>query len=335
MSFPPSHSFGATDPPWHSFGATAPPSHSFGATDPPSHSFDATGPHSQSLSAAPPASQSPGVIKVPEEPILILSDLHMGHRASRIKDPEQLAPLLSGIRCVVLNGDTAEMRHEEDRPIGRKLAADLAKMCHHLGTKPFFINGNHDPTISHINHFDLASDIILVTHGDVLFFGVTPWSRDAAHYRRKHQEILDGLDPENLSDFEERLRATKQTALELQMVEPPLTKSRIPGLRLALRQLWPPWRPFKILKAWQETPKRAVDLANIFRPKARFVIIGHTHFPGAWKKSGRVVINTGSFIRYFPAHGAIINRDRIEVRQIDLQQGKFRFGKEIGSFALG
>jgi predicted phosphodiesterase len=325
MSFPPSHSFGATDP----------PSHSFGATDPPSHSFDATGPHSQSLSATPPASQSPGVIKVPEEPILILSDLHMGHRASRIKDPEQLAPLLSGIRCVVLNGDTAEMRHEEDRPIGRKLAADLAKMCHHLGTKPFFINGNHDPTISHINHFDLASDIILVTHGDVLFFGVTPWSRDAAHYRRKHQEILDGLDPENLSDFEERLRATKQTALELQMVEPPLTKSRIPGLRLALWQLWPPWRPFKILKAWQETPKRAVDLANIFRPKARFVIIGHTHFPGAWKKSGRVVINTGSFIPYFPAHGAIINRDRIEVRQIDLQQGKFRFGKEIGSFVLG
>jgi predicted phosphodiesterase len=301
---------------------------------PPSHSFGATGPHSQSLSAPPPASQSPGVIKVPEEPILILSDLHMGHRASRIKDPEQLAPLLSGIRCVVLNGDTAEMRHEEDRPIGRKLAADLAKMCHHLGTKPFFINGNHDPTISHINHFDLAADTILVTHGDVLFFGVTPWSQDAAHYRRKHQEILDGLDPENLSDFEERLRATKQTALELQMVEPPLTKSRIPGLRLALRQLWPPWRPFKILKAWQETPKRAVDLANIFRPKARFVIIGHTHFPGAWKKSGRVVINTGSFIPYFPAHGAMINWDRIEVRQIDLQQGKFRFGKEIGSFAL-
>jgi predicted phosphodiesterase len=301
---------------------------------PPSQSSDATGPHSQSLSATPPASRSPGVMKAPEEPILILSDLHMGHRASRIKDPEQLAPLLSGIRCVVLNGDTAEMRHEEDRPIGRKLAADLAKMCHHLGTKPFFINGNHDPTISHINHFDLASDTILVTHGDVLFFGVTPWSRDAAHYRRKHQEILDGLDPENLSDFEERLRATKQTALELQMVEPPLTKSRIPSLRLALRQLWPPWRPFKILKAWQETPKRAVDLANIFRPKTRFVIIGHTHFPGAWEKAGRVVINTGSFIPYFPAHGAIINPDRIEVRQIDLQQGKFCFGKEIGSFAL-
>jgi predicted phosphodiesterase len=321
-------------PPSQSSDATGPHSHSFGATSPYSQSSDATGPHSQSLSATPPASRSPGVMKVPEEPILILSDLHMGHRASRIKDPEQLAPLLSGIRCVVLNGDTAEMRHEEDRPIGRKLAADLAKMCHHLGTKPFFINGNHDPTISHINHFDLASDTILVTHGDVLFFGVTPWSRDAAHYRRKHQEILDGLDPENLSDFEERLRATKQTALELQMVEPPLTKSRIPSLRLALRQLWPPWRPFKILKAWQETPKRAVDLANIFRPKARFVIIGHTHFPGAWKKSGRVVINTGSFIPYFPAHGAMINWDRIEVRQIDLHQGKFRFGKEIGSFAL-
>jgi predicted phosphodiesterase len=303
-------------------------------TGPHSQSFGATGHSSESFSATPPASHSSGVIRVPEEPILILSDLHMGHRASRIKDPEQLAPLLSGIRSVVFNGDTAEMRHEEDRPIGRKLAADLAKMCHHLGTKPFFINGNHDPTISHINHFDLASDAILVTHGDVLFFGVTPWSREAAHYRRKHQEILAGLDRENLSDLEERLRATKQTALELQMVEAPLTKSRLPGLRLALNLLWPPWRPFKILKAWQETPKRAVDLANIFRPKARFVIIGHTHFPGAWRKSGRVVINTGGFIPYFPAHGALIERDRLEVRQIDRRQGKFCFGKEIGSFAL-
>lgn len=303
-------------------------------TGPHSQSFGAPSPSSQSFSSTPPASQSSGVMRVPEEPILILSDLHMGHRASRIKDPEQLAPLLSGIRSVVFNGDTAEMRHEEDRPIGRKLAADLAKMCHHLGTKPFFINGNHDPTISHINHFDLASDAILVTHGDVLFFGVTPWSRAAAHYRRKHQEILDGLDQENLSDFEERLRATKQTSLELQMVEAPLTKSRLPGLRLTLSQLWPPLRPFKILKAWQETPKRAVDLANIFRPKARFVIIGHTHFPGAWKKSERVVINTGSFIPYFPAHGALVERDRLEVRQIDLRQGKFCFGKEIGSFAL-
>src|SRR5215469_9283796 len=303
-------------------------------TGPHSQSFGAPSPSSQSFSSTPPASQSSGVMRVPEEPILILSDLHMGHRASRLKDPEQLAPLLSGIRSVLFNGDTAEMRHEEDRPIGRKLAADLAKMCHHLGTKPFFINGNHDPTISHINHFDLASDAILVTHGDVLFFGVTPWSREAAHYRRKHQEILDGLDQEDLSDFEERLRATKQTALELQMVEPPLTKSRVPGLRLALSQLWPPWRPFKILKAWQETPKRAVDLANIFRPRARFVIIGHTHFPGAWKKSERVVINTGSFIPYFPAHGALVERDRLEVRQIDLRQGKFCLGKEIGSFAL-
>ena len=303
-------------------------------TGPHSQSFGAPGHSSQSFSATPPASHGSGVIRVPEEPILILSDLHMGHRASRIKDPEQLAPLLSGIRSVVFNGDTAEMRHEEDRPIGRKMAADLAKVCHHLGTRPSFINGNHDPTISHINHLDLASDTILVTHGDILFFGMTPWSPDAVHYRRKHQEILDGLDQESLSDFEQRLRATKQTALELQMIESPLTKSRIPGLRLALRQLWPPLRPFKILKAWQETPKRAIDLANIFRPKARFVIIGHTHFPGTWKKSGRVVINTGSFIPYFPAHGALIERDRLEVRQIDLRQGKFCFGKEIGSFAL-
>ena len=70
----------------------------------------------------------------PTEPILILSDLHLGHRASLIENPEQLAVLLRGPGSVIFNGDTAEMRTPEDRTIGRRLAADLARVCHHAGT---------------------------------------------------------------------------------------------------------------------------------------------------------------------------------------------------------
>ena len=51
----------------------------------------------------------------PIEPVLILSDLHLGHRASLIEHPDQLASLLQGPGSVIFNGDTSEVRNPEDR----------------------------------------------------------------------------------------------------------------------------------------------------------------------------------------------------------------------------
>ena len=270
----------------------------------------------------------------PIEPVLILSDLHLGHRASLIEHPDQLASLLHGSGSVIFNGDTAEMRNPEDRLVGRKLAADLARLCHQAGRKAFFLNGNHDPTVSNANHLDLEGGAILVTHGDILFLDLAPWSRDAKHYRLKHREILAGLGPNDFADFEKRLLATKRTAIELQMIEEPLTRGRTPSFQLFIRQFWPPFRPLMIIKAWCEVPGRAANLAGVFRPQARFVIIGHTHYPGAWKVAQRVVINTGSFVPYFGAYAAIIESGRLEVRRIDLIKRKFVLGKRMVSFAI-
>jgi predicted phosphodiesterase len=270
----------------------------------------------------------------PTEPILILSDLHLGHRASRIKHPDQLAPLLCGPGTVIFNGDTSEMRNPEDRLVGRKLAADLARICHQAGRKAFFVNGNHDPTVSIINHLDLADGAVLVTHGDILFLGVAPWSREAGHYLRKHRQILDRLGPDGYSDFEKQLRASKRTSIELQMLEEPLTRGRTPGFYLLIRNSWPPWRPLMIIKAWCEVPGRAVQLARVFRPQARFVIVGHTHCPGAWEVPPRVIINTGSFVPYFGACAAIIESGQIEVRRIDFQKQQFVVGKLMRKFEV-
>jgi predicted phosphodiesterase len=270
----------------------------------------------------------------PTEPVLILSDLHLGHHASRIKHPEQLAPMLHGSGSVIFNGDTAEMRNPEDRPVGRKLAADLARVCHQLGRKAFFVNGNHDPTVSNTNHLDLAQGAILVTHGDILFLGVAPWSRDARHYLKKHRQILDRLGPDDFTDFEKRLLASKRTAIELEMIEGPLTGGRLPGLRLFIRHFWPPWRPLKIVKAWLEIPGLSANLARVFRPQARFVIVGHTHYPGAWKVAPRIIINTGSFVPYFGAYAAIIESGRLEVRQVNCFKRKFVIGKRTAHFVI-
>lgn len=270
----------------------------------------------------------------PTEPILILSDLHLGHRASVIKNPEQLTELLRGPGSVVFNGDTAEMRTPEDRTVGRKLAADLARVCHHAGRKAFFVNGNHDPTVSGTDHLDLLGGSVLVTHGDILFLGVAPWSHDAHHYLKKHRQILDRLGPDAYSDFEKRLLATRRTSIELQMIERPLTRGRLPGFRHFVRQLWPPWRPLMIAKAWYELPYLAVDLARAFRPNSTYTIVGHTHYPGVWKLKHRIVINTGGFVPYFGALAVIIESGRLEVRQINLRNGQFALGKLRGSFGV-
>jgi len=270
----------------------------------------------------------------PTEPTLILSDLHLGHRASRIKDPEQLAPLLGGSSSIIFNGDTAEMRHATDRPVGRKFAAELARICHQQGKKAFFVNGNHDPTVSNINHLDLHQGAVLVTHGDILFLGLAPWSRVAKHYRTKHRQILDNLGPEDFTDFEKRLRAAKRTTIELQMIEPALTSERLPGLRLFIRQFWPPFRPLMIVKAWWETPGLAANLGRVFRPQARFIFVGHTHFPGAWKVDPRIVINTGGFVPPFRACVAIIDSNKIELRQVVSYKREFVLGKRIAGYAI-
>ena len=270
----------------------------------------------------------------PTEPILILSDLHLGHRASRIKHPDQLAPLLHGPGTIIFNGDTSEMRNPEDRQVGRKLAADLARLCHQAGRKAFFVNGNHDPTVSTINHLDLADGAVLVTHGDILFLGVAPWSREAGHYLRKHRQLLNRLGPDGYADFEKRLRASKRTSIELQMLEPPLTRGRTPGLQLFIHNCWPPWRPLMIIKAWCEVPGRAAHLARVFRPQARFIIVGHTHCPGAWVVPPHVIVNTGSFVPYFGACAATIESGQIEVRRIDFQKQQFVVGKLMRKFEV-
>ena len=118
------------------------------------------------------------------------------------------------------------------------------------------------------------------------------------------------------------------------MLEEPLTRGRTPGFYLLIRNSWPPWRPLMIIKAWCEVPGRAVQLARVFRPQARFVIVGHTHCPGAWEVPPRVIINTGSFVPYFGACAAIIESGQIEVRRIDFQKQQFVVGKLMRKFEV-
>ena len=267
------------------------------------------------------------------DPTIIISDLHLGHRASQVRNAEELVPILKEARSVIFNGDTVEMRTPVDRPVGRHMAAVIARLCHSIGCRPAFINGNHDPAVSKIDHLDLMDGRILVTHGDILFLGVAPWSRKALAYRKIHLRALANLGPDALMNFEKRLLAAKRTSIKLQLLERPVTEhSKAPKLTVLVQQLWPPHRPFMILRAWLQTPTLAARLCDLFRPNAKYVIVGHTHYPGVWKRGPFTVINTGSYVLHFGALAVLLEGESIEIRKVIKQKQGFALGRRVARF---
>jgi predicted phosphodiesterase len=267
------------------------------------------------------------------DPTIIISDLHLGHRASQIRDPEELMPILKEARSVIFNGDTVEMRTPVDRPVGRHMAAVIARLCHSIGCRATFVNGNHDPAVSKIDHLDLMDGRILVTHGDILFLGVAPWSRQALAYRKIHLRALANLGPDALMNFEKRLLAAKRTSIKLQLLERPVTEhSKAPKMTVLVQQFWPPHRPFMILRAWLQTPTLAARLCDLFRPNAKYVIVGHTHYPGFWKRGPFTIINTGSYVLHFGALAVLLEGESIEIRKVIKQKKGFVLGRQVARF---
>jgi hypothetical protein len=79
-------------------------------------------------------------------------------------------------------------------------------------------------------------------------------------------------------------------------------------------------------------PARAAALARSFRPGARFILIGHTHYCGCSPRGPRIVINTGSFMPLGGRMTVDIQGDSITVRPILRQRGTFHAGPPVARF---
>jgi predicted phosphodiesterase len=261
------------------------------------------------------------------EPIRILSDLHLGHPAGLIANAGQLAPLIEGCATVLFNGDTVELRSQEDEKVGRARLNELTAVSRASGASPVYVNGNHDPTVSILDHVDLADGGVLVTHGDLLFHDISPWSSEGRVIGLAHTRELQGLGEDAFCNFEKRLRAGKQAALAVETLESRRKRGRLAKITLIARELFPPWRPFYIIKVWIETPDKAVALARVFRPRARLICIGHVHWSGVFRRGPRIIVNTGSFI---PTSGRLIlelGGGYLNVHEIEKRRGQFHIGR--------
>jgi UDP-2,3-diacylglucosamine pyrophosphatase LpxH len=265
----------------------------------------------------------------------ILSDVHFGDRACRVRSFSQLRPCLDGAGSLVFNGDTLDTRpgkHPERTALLRGEVLDFAASA---GPAVTFLSGNHDPDISGQHALEFAGGLILVTHGDVLFDSIVPWSKDAPVIRSRLTAALAALPGDEAASLEGQLRAFRSVSASV----PQLHQSETNPLRYAVRvagdTVWPPYRALAILRAWREAPARAAALARRHRPKARFIIIGHTHRPGVWRThSGVIVINTGCFSRPFEAMAAEISPGGICVRRVERRGGAFHPGRPVAEFPL-
>jgi predicted phosphodiesterase len=267
-------------------------------------------------------------------PIRILSDIHLGNRASLVLEPEVVAPLFQGVGTIVLNGDTFDHRRRERGKAPNHPIELFENLARREGVELVMIAGNHDPDCSPVYHLDLAHGQILVTHGDVLYPEIAPWSHFAVQFREMIQKELDELENPGGYTLEHLLATNKSVARQI-LTQPHFYFPTNEGfIRHLLRYLWPPVQILRILGSWQRLPVSAAQLAEDHRLEARFVIVGHTHFPGIWNRQGRCIINTGSFLPLLGRRLVDIHEDHLKVRKIRRSNKRFEPGRVVRRMAL-
>jgi exonuclease SbcD len=265
----------------------------------------------------------------------ILSDLHYGDRATRLRDCAQLWPLIGGVGHLVLNGDTLDTRPGPDPRQTRAQRTEVLEFFHANVPRVTFLTGNHDPDLSPCHALELADGCVFVTHGDILFDDIVPWSRDAPIIAPLIAAGLAALPPDSRNQLEPRLALWRRVAASI----PQRHQSETHGLKYAIGfaadTIWPPLRPLRVLRTWHREPRLATAFVRHHRPHAKFLLLGHTHRAAVWRRpEGVTVINTGAFCPPFRSLAVDLFADRLSVRNITQRGDRFFPEGTLAEFPL-
>jgi predicted phosphodiesterase len=268
-------------------------------------------------------------LSVADTIIRVFSDLHYGDRASRIANLAQLRPLLDGVSGIVLNGDTLDTRPGPFPAHTAEIRAETTEFIRHNMPAPVVLTGNHDADISERHCHEVADGRVFIVHGDILHETIVPWGRDGPQIQRQIKAELAALAP-GQDSLDVRFAIWRRIAANI----PQRHQSERNRLKYAFwyaaDTIWPPLRVFKIFRAWREEPARAVTFARHYRPKAKFILLGHTHRPGVHRRpDGITVINTGSFCAPLGGYAVDVSDGRVTVREVVLRRSEFRLGSTI------
>lgn len=241
-----------------------------------------------------------------------------------------LVPVLEGVDRLVLAGDIWQQRKMgEDRQIAGELFQELLRMTKERGVEVMLLRGNHDPEGGSGVAW-LADRAVLVTHGDALYDDATPWSREIG----RHREEVNAT----IAKFHGRTHlaeACADRAKEIALIikATPLPKLPPPFNFLATA-LWPPGRTFEMFRVWRGMGTRGLAFLKHSGEGARVLVCGHFHRAGIWEGEGRLMINTGSFMKASKPWAVDLHEGKLTARELTFQDGSFRLGDVKGRWIL-
>ena len=250
---------------------------------------------------------------------LVISDLHLGRGGLDL--PRALEPVIAETDELVLNGDVAELHLPHHRDAAARGVESLRRRAERLGVGITFLAGNHDPLIGPRRHLELAGGAVFATHGDAVHPSLAPWSPSAASLQETYLRRLESFPPQERTRLESVLSASRDAA------------SREWERTALARGSGRPWRllarPLALLRIslfWREYPGLVADFALRHAPASRFVLVGHSHRPGAWRIGGRVVLNTGAFRVPHQPHAVRLDDGSIALVRLIREGRRYRLG---------
>ena len=253
--------------------------------------------------------------------IRIISDLHYRDSSSHLSDLHQLEPALQGVDELWVNGDLCDAGCDY---APENMESIMSFFTDRVATVRF-ITGNHDPQISDVHALSAAADRVWVTHGDVFLADIVPWSTVRPLIRKRLEGLRAShpeLDHENWHD-----RLTLHRLATQRLPEKCLT-GRVPlqiKLRHLFQQLFPPRKPWHMLKTWLTWPHITSLAMKRWQPQAQVLITGHIHFPHIWKRENLTIVNTGAFSGPLGALTVDIdeNTGLVQIRRLRLANRRF------------
>jgi predicted phosphodiesterase len=265
----------------------------------------------------------------------IFSDIHYGDRSSRVFALSQLRPLLDGPAALVLNGDTLDTRVGPSPARTDAMREEVRKFFPAHISSTTFLTGNHDADFTDNHLLDLGGGEVFVTHGDILYPDIVPWSQDAPTMRRRLADEFAKLPASAREHLATRFEVFRRVAFSIPQRHQSQRNPIKYAVAFAQDTVWPPSRFFEILRAWRDLPVLAEQLVKQHRPAAKFILLGHTHRPGIWRRpDGLFVINTGSFSRPLGGYVVDLLPQRLIVRRVVSRGSEFRTGAVVAEFPL-
>jgi predicted phosphodiesterase len=271
-----------------------------------------------------------------QEPVLVISDVHLSWYGHWRAQARTLAPLFAGVRTVIFNGDTVDW-HIAGKPARLSaVKAELERLCLAAGARAIFLAGNSDSTISPLQALVLGGGSVLVTHGDVVFPDVSPWKLYAGRIAKARVAELAKLPPALAGSFEGQLIATHACLGVARLKDAHRRRwwQWRRAWRLMARTLWPAWL-WRLARAWKNAPRLTFDFMASYAPAHQFYVVGHTHRGGLWRRDRKTIFNTGSFVRPGRPLAVRIAQGKIELIKIRQAGGEYQLADVVASAESG